>query len=639
MARTSERDKIEISQYILEQVPREAEVTRVEYEGPMLSIYAKKPEVLVDQTSVVAEIVGVIRKRIVVRSDPSVRLPEVEAEKITRELIAAEAEITDINFDPSLGEIIVETKKPGLAIGRNGSLLQEIIKKTKWRPHILRSPPIRSKIVTNMRHYLHSESKERERVLRTIGERIFRPKTFEIGDVRMTVLGGAQEVGRSAFLVKTRESSVLLDCGINPGSQRPFDAFPRFDSPEFQIDDLDAVVISHSHLDHCGLVPFLYKYGYDGPVYCSAPTSNLMTLLQLDYLDVAGKQGVTPHYDQKDVRECVLHTIPLRYGVVTDIAPDIRLTMHNAGHILGSAMSHLHIGEGIHNIVYTGDYKFSRTMLLEAAAAEFPRVETIITESTYGGPEDFMPSRVEAEERLTQVINTTLERKGKVLIPVPAVGRAQEIMLIIDGYMKRGLMKETPVFIEGMISEATAIHTAYPEYLGREVRHSILHEEVNPFQSDYFTIVEHPSVRQSIIEGEPCIVLATSGMLEGGPVIEYFKNWAADEKNTIIFVSYQIEGTMGKRVQKGVTEVTTMDNEGKMGVAQVRLQVESIEGFSGHSDRRQLVSYLTHLKPTPERVFLCHGEKSKIMNLANFIDNKAGIPAVVPGILETFKLL
>ncbi len=639
MARISDKDKIEISHYILEHVPIEAEVTRVEYEGPMLSIYAKKPEILVDQTSVVAEIVGVIRKRIVVRSDPSVRLPETEAEKITRELIVPEAEITDINFDPSLGEIIVETKKPGLAIGRNGSLLQEIIKKTKWRPHILRSPPIKSKIVTNMRHYLHSESKERERVLRTIGERIFRPKTYEIGDVRMTVLGGAQEVGRSAFLVKTRESSVLLDCGINPGSQRPFEAFPRFDSPEFQIDELDAVVISHAHLDHCGLVPFLYKYGYDGPVYCSAPTSNLMTLLQLDYLDVAGKQGVNPYYDQKDVRECVLHTIPLRYGVVTDIAPDIRLTMHNSGHILGSAMSHLHIGEGIHNIVYTGDYKFARTMLLEAATVEFPRAETVITESTYGGPDDFMPSRIEAEERLTQVINTTLERKGKVLIPVPAVGRAQEIMLIIDGYMKRGLMKEAPVFIEGMISEATAIHTAYPEYLGREVRRGILHEEVNPFQSDYFTIVEHPSVRQSIIEGEPCIVLATSGMLEGGPVIEYFKNWAADDKNTIIFVSYQIEGTMGKRVQKGVSEVTTMDNEGKIGVTQVRLQIESIEGFSGHSDRRQLVSYLTHLKPKPERVFLCHGEKSKIMSLANFIDNKAGIPAIVPGILETFKLL
>ena len=641
MGRNSGRnkDKIEISQYILEKVPREVQVTRIEYEGPMLAVYTKKPEVLIDQSNIVVEIVGVIRKRIVIRPDPSVRLPEIEAEKIARELIAPEAEITDINFDPSLGEIIIETKKPGIVIGRNGTVLQEIIKETKWRPQVLRSPPIKSKIVTHMRHYLHSESKERERILRTVGERVFRPKVYEVGDVRMTVLGSAQEVGRSAFLIKTRESSVLLDCGINPGSQRPFETFPRFESPEVQIDQLAAVVITHAHLDHCGLTPFLYKYGYDGPVYCSPPTSNLMTMLQLDYLDVANKQGVTPLYDQKDVRECVLHTIPLRFGVVTDIAPDIRLTLHNSGHILGSAMAHLHIGEGFHNIVYTSDYKFGRTMLLEAAATEFPRIETVITECTYGGQEDFMPSRVESEENLTKVINETLESKGKVLIPVPAVGRAQEIMLIIDGYMKRGLMREAPVFIEGMISEATAIHTAYPEYLSREVRRSILHEEVNPFQSDYFTIVEHPSVRQGIIEGEPCIVLATSGMLEGGPVIEYFKNWAEDERNTIIFVSYQIEGTMGKRVQKRVNEVTMVDNEGKMAVVQVRMRVESIEGFSGHSDRRQLIKYLTHLKPKPERIFVCHGEKGKIMSMAGFLDRKVGISAVVPTILETFRLL
>jgi KH/beta-lactamase-domain protein len=638
-AQDKDKDKIEITHYILQHVPREAEVTRIEYEGPMLSVYTKKPEILVDQSSVIAEIVGVIRKRIVIRPDPSVRLPEVEAEKITRELIAPEAEITDINFDPSLGEIIIETKKPGLVIGRNGAVLQEIIKKTKWRPHVLRSPPIKSKIVTHMRHYLHSESKERERILRTVGERIFRPKTYDVGDIRMTVLGGAQEVGRSAFLIKTRESSVLLDCGINPGSNRPFESFPRFDSPEFQIDNLDAVVISHAHLDHCGLVPFLYKYGYDGPVYCSAPTSNLMTMLQMDYLDVASKQGVTPFYDQKDVRECVLHTIPLRFGVVTDIAPDIRLTLHNSGHILGGSMLHLHIGEGLHNIVYTGDYKFGRTMLLEAATTEFPRIETVITESTYGGADDITPSRVESEEHLTKIINQTLERKGKVLIPVPAVGRAQEVMLIIDGYMKRGMMKEAPVFIEGMISEATAIHTAYPEYLGREVRHSILHEEVNPFQSDYFTIVEHPSVRQSIMDGEPCIVLATSGMLEGGPVIEYFKSWASDERNTIIFVSYQIEGTMGRRVQKGVNEVTMMDNEGKMVAIQVKMQTEKIDGFSGHSDRRQLVNYLTHLTPKPERIFVVHGEKQKTINFANFLSNKADINATVPAILETFRLL
>ena len=639
MSPNSDKEKIEISQYILEHVPKEAEVTRIEYEGSTLAVYTKRPEILVEQSSVIANIVNVIRKRIVIRSDPSVRVQEVEAEKIARDIVPAEAEVTDINFDPSLGEIIIDAKKPGLVIGRNGTVLQEIIRQTKWRPHVLRSPPLKSKIVTNMRHYLHSESKERERVLRAIGERIFRPKSFEVGDVRITALGGVQEVGRSAFLLQTRESSVLLDCGVNPGSTRPFESFPRLDNPAFEPESLDAVVISHAHLDHCGLVPFLYKYGYDGPVYCSAPTSNMMTLLQLDYLDVAGKQGTTPFYDQKDVRECVLHTLPLRYGIVTDIAPDVRLTLHNAGHILGSSMVHLHIGEGLHNVVYTGDYKYSRTMLLEAATTEFPRVETIITESTYGGPDDIMPSRVEAEERLTAIVNQTLERKGKVLIPVPAVGRAQEIMLILDGYMKRGLMKEAPVFIEGMISEATAIHTAYPEYLGREVRNSILHDGINPFQSDYFTIVEHPSIRQEIVEGKPCIIMATSGMLEGGPVIEYFKSLADNENNTIVFVSYQIEGTMGRRVQKGLNEVALMTAEGKMDVVKVRLRVESIEGFSGHSDRRQIFNYITHLRPKPERVVVCHGERAKCLSMANFIERRCEIRSFAPALLETFRLL
>ena len=639
MAPISEKDKIEISQYILHHVPSEAEVTRIEYEGPTLAVYTKRPEVLVDQSNLIAEIVNVIRKRIVIRSDPSVRLPENEAEKKAREIISPEAEVTEVNFDPSLGEILIEAKKPGVVIGKNGMVLQEIIRRTKWRPQVLRSPPLRSKIVMHMRHYLHSESKERERVLRTVGERIFRPKIYEVGDVRITALGGVQQVGRSAFLLQTRESNVLLDCGTNPGSTKPFEAFPRFDNPAFEIDSLDAVVISHAHLDHCGLVPFLFKYGYDGPVYCSAPTSSLMTLLQLDYLDVANKQGTIPYYDQKDVRECVLHTSALRYGVVTDIAPDIRLTLHNAGHILGSSMVHLHIGEGLHNVVYTGDYKYARTMLLEAATTEFPRVETVITESTYGGPDDIMPSRVEAEEHMTRVVNETLERKGKVLIPVPAVGRAQEIMLVLDGYMRRGLMKEAPVFIEGMISEATAIHTAFPEYLGREVRQSILRDGINPFQSDYFTLVEHPNVRQGVIDGEPCIVMATSGMLEGGPVIEYFKSLAADERNTVIFVSYQIEGTLGRRVQKGLSEVALMNNEGKIDIAKVRLHVDSIEGFSGHSDRRQIINYVTHLNPKPERVVVCHGERAKCLGIADFLSRRCEIDAFAPALMETFRLL
>jgi KH/beta-lactamase-domain protein len=635
---SSGKDQADISQHILENIPPEAEVTRIEYEGPALAVYTKKPEVLVEQSFIIAEIVKLIRKRIVVRSDPSIRAKERDTERIIKEIVSEEAEITNINFDPSLGEVIIEAKKPGVVIGKNGGVLQEIIRQTRWRPRILRSPPIPSKIIAHMRHFLYSESKERERILRSIGERIFRPSVYEAGDVRLTALGGFRQVGRSAILVQTRESNVLLDCGINPGSTSSIVAFPRLDAPQFDIDALDAVVISHAHLDHCGFLPFLFKYGYDGPVYCSAPTSSLMTLLQLDYLDVANKQGSMPPYGQKDVRDTVMHTIPLRYGSVTDIAPDIRLTLHNSGHILGSSIIHLHIGEGLHNLVYTGDYKYGKSMLLEPAVAMFPRAETIITESTYGAPEDIMPTRAESEQLITNIINQTLDREGKVLIPVPAVGRAQEIMLIIDDYMRRGLLKEAPVFVEGMISEATAIHTAYPEYLAKNVRNSILYEGINPFQSDYFTIVEHPSAREEIVDGGQCIILATSGMLEGGPVIDYFKRLAGDKRNTIIFVSYQIDGTMGSRVQKGLGDIPIINSNGKMEVTKVEMQVETVRGFSGHSDRRQLVNYIQRVKPKPERIIVLHGEKSKSISMANLFKRKYNVEALVPDILETIKL-
>jgi KH/beta-lactamase-domain protein len=635
---SSPKEQVDISQHILENIPPEAEVTRIEYEGPALAVYTKKPEVLVEQSYVISNIVKLIRKRIVVRSDPSIRAKERETERIIKELVPEEAEITNINFDPSLGEVIIEAKKPGVVIGKNGEVLQEIIKQTRWRPRILRSPPIPSKIIAHMRHFLYSESKERERILRSIGERIFRPKVYETGDVRLTALGGFRQVGRSAILVSTRESNVLLDCGINPGSTSSIVAYPRLDIPEFDLDALDAIVISHAHLDHCGFLPFLFKYGYDGPVYCSAPTSSLMTLLQLDYLDVASKQGTMPPYGQKDVRDTVMHTIPLRYGSVTDIAPDIRLTLHNSGHILGSSVVHLHIGEGLHNLVYTGDYKFGKSMLLEPAIAMFPRVETIITESTYGATSDVMPTRAESEEKITSIINETLDRQGKVLIPVPAVGRAQEIMLIIDDYMRRGVLKEAPVFVEGMISEATAIHTAYPEYLAKNVRNSILYEGINPFQSDYFTIVEHPSAREEIVDGDQCIILATSGMLEGGPVIDYFKRLAGDKRNTIIFVSYQIDGTMGSRVQKGLADVPIINSNGKMEVTKVEMQVESVRGFSGHSDRRQLINYIQRLRPKPERIIVLHGEKSKSLSMAHLFKRKYGVESLVPEVLETIKL-
>ena len=638
MARTYNDVHAKIRETIVEHMPKDAEITRIEFEGPRLAIYVKNVGLLAEQSYVVTEIVNLLHKRIVIRSDQSIRLPEREAEAYIRKIIPAEAEISSINFDPSLGEVVVEATKPGVAIGKEAAVLQQVVKETRWRPRILRAPPLHSKIITSTRHILHTESEERSRILRDVGERIFRPTFSKAGYVRLVTLGAFHEVGRAAMLIQAGSSSVLLDSGINPGAQDPTSAYPRFDTDEFDLEKLDAVVISHAHLDHCGILPFLYKYGYDGPVYCSEPTQTLMTLHQLDYLDVHSREGEHSPYDQKDVREVVTHTIPLRYNVVTDVAPDIKLTFHNAGHILGSSMVHLHIGEGLHNIVYSADFKFGRTMMLDPATALFPRAETLIIESTYGGPDDIMPDREGVEGKLVSIVNDTVEKGGKVLIPVPAVGRAQEIMLVLDAYMKNGALRELPIYIEGMVNEATAIHTAFPEYLVRDIKEQILHKDINPFQSEYFHPVTHPSDREEIIAGGPCVIIATSGMLEGGPAIDYFRHLAPDPRNTLAYVSYQVDGTLGNRIKNGLKEVSLYAHDGKMEMVKVNMRVESIEGFSGHSDRNQLLGFIKRMSPKPTKIIVNHGERRKSDLFAQNVNRIFGIKTVVPDVLESIRL-
>jgi len=626
----------EIRQAILDKIPPEVGITRIEFEGPRLAIYCHKPEILQERGHIVGEIAGVIKKRIVIRSDPSVRLPEIQSESIIKEILE-EAGLVQAYFDPALGEVVLEVEKPGVAIGKSGSNILEIVTRTHWSPNFVRSPPIPSMTIKQIRGFLYSKSKERERVLRETGESIFRPIYQQSGDVRVTFLGGSRQVGRSAILVKTRESQILLDCGINPGSRRPIQSYPRLDVEEFDITNLDAVVITHAHLDHCGFLPYLYKYGYSGPVYCSEPTANVMTLLQSDYIDVTRKEGNVPPYSPEDILEVILHTIPLSYGEVTDVSPDVRLTLHNAGHILGSSLVHLHIGKGLHNIVYTGDFKYGPTALLQPASTYFPRVETLIMEATYGSPDNVSPSRDETDAEFVDIANNIL-KKGKVLMPVPAVGRSQEILMVINKYMQSGDLLEVPVYIEGMISEATGIHTAYPDYLSHEIRDQILKQGVNPFESDYFTVVKQHDSRDEIVEGGPCIIMATAGMMEGGPVLDYFKRLAPYDENGLIFVSYQVTGTMGHRVQSGMGSAQMYNQEGKLEVINIDMSTHTVHGFSGHSDRRQLVNYVRRLRPQPKRVFVVHGEESKCENLARTVSKMRGVRGHAPRLLDTFRL-
>lgn len=628
----------DLKNLIIENLPDDVNITSIEFEGPEIALYSKNPKILLESREIVKEIAKKIRKRLVIRSDPDVRVPQEEAQKRILELCPEEAGVTSISFDPNVGEVIIEAKKPGLVIGRGGLTLKQITEEVLWRPSVIRTPPLMSNMVLKLRHAIRRDSEKRKKILKKIGMRIHRPIFLRDEYVRLTALGGFREVGRSCILIQTAKSNVIIDCGINVGSSSYSTIYPYLNINDFNIEELDAVIISHAHLDHQGLIPFLYKYGYEGPVYCTKPTRNLMTLLQLDYLDVSEREGRMLPYSQKDIKKTVLHTIPLSYGEVTDIAPDIRLTLHNAGHILGSSIVHLHIGDGLYNLAVTGDFKYAKTRLLEPAVTSFPRLETLIVESTYGAPKDTMPSRRESEKDLSQVINRTVRQNGKVLIPVLAVGRAQELLIVIEEYMRRGLIDQVPVYIDGLISEATAIHTTHPEYLSRDLREMIFHQGMNPFLSEFFVQVDNTSIRQDIIEGDPCIIMATSGMLNGGPSVEYFRHLAPNPNNLLVFVSYQVEGTLGRRIQKGWREIPMKVNHNRTEAVHVKMGILTNEGFSGHSSRQQIINYIRKVEPKPERIITCHGENSKCTGLASSIHKLLRIETRAPQNLETIRL-
>ncbi|MCS7140335.1 MAG: beta-CASP ribonuclease aCPSF1 [Candidatus Nezhaarchaeota archaeon] len=623
---------------ILKGIPPEAGVTRIDFEGPEIAVYVKNPAVLLSSGDVVKSIAKNLKKRIVLRPDPEVRKDKDEAKKIVYELVPPEAGITNVYFDEVMGEMVIEAKKPGMVIGKNGQVLKQLLAHTLWRPVPVRTPPLRSKFMESVSALTYKNSSYRLRMLKEVGKRIHRSIIYKVDNVRITALGGFKEVGRSAILLEVGEDKILLDCGVKPGAKSYMNEFPSFWLDEFNMDSLSAIVITHAHLDHCGALPLLFKYGYRGPVYCSEPTKMLMALILKDYLDVANKEGRVPIYGIRDVKAALLHTMTLSNGEVTDIAPSVKLTLHNAGHILGSSIAHLHIGEGLHNIVYTSDFKYGKTRLLEPASHVFPRLETLIMESTYGGPNDVMPPREETELNLIEIINRTLGRGGKVLIPVLAVGRAQEIMLVLADAVEKKLIPSVPIYIEGMVQESTAIHTAYPENLAREVRDKILYEDVNPFLAENFVTLEKGHERLDIVEGEPCIILTTSGMLNAGPALEYFKLMAEDKRNSLIFVAYQVEGTLGRAIQEGAKEVVIDYVDGKPQTVKVEMEVHTCNGFSGHSDRKQLLRFIERVTPKPHRVILCHGESEKTMSLASSIERQYRIPVETPDYLDSIKI-
>jgi len=615
-------------------LPPGCTLSKTEIEGPDIVIYLKGIDKLYEMDNPIRDIATAIKKKIIVRADMSTMLPPDEAEKKVREIVPETAGVNSISFCPEFHEVWIDAMKPGIVIGKGGMTLKSIIKTTGWTPHILRSPTLPSEIIKGVRASMLKESEARKKFLTKIGKKIFAPHEKTTW-VKTMALGGHREVGRSCVLLETSNDKILLDCGVNPDISDPTTAYPYISAANIPIDEIDAIIISHAHLDHCGFIPYLFTCGYEGPVYLTPPTRDLMALLHFDYIKVMKRGGNTPIYSEKDVRKCLAHCVTREYSEVTDITPEIKLTFHNAGHILGSAISHLHISDGLHNLIYTGDIKYGGTRLFNPATTTFPRGETVIMESTYGGKDDILPQRAEAEMKLLRIISETINAGGKVLIPVFSVGRSQEVMLVLEEFARRtGFNRK--VYIDGMVMEASAIHTVYPEYLRDNVQRMILSNK-SPFESPIFELVK--SDRQAIIDSpDPCVIIAPSGMLSGGPSVEYLKMMGNNEKNAMIFVGYQGVNTLGRKIQRGDREVATLDDEGRMQSIHIKMRIETAEGFSGHSDRRQLIAFAKNLKPKPSKIFTVHGEESKCEDLAYILSRIMRIEVRAPMNLDGIRL-
>ncbi len=628
---------MDILKTILEILPPKS-IESANFEGANIVIYTQNKDFFLNGEDKIREAVNRVKKRVELRASTDLLLDETSAEKIIKKLIPNEAEIVSILFEKERSVVTIEVKKPGVAIGKGGETLRTIKEQTCWSAQAIRSPIIKSKITEAIRAVLHSKGDYRKKFLNKIGKRVYNewnPGKKEEW-IRLGFLGGARQVGRSCLLLQTPESKILLDCGIDISTQGA-DQFPYFNIPEFDLKSIDAVIISHAHLDHSGLLPYLYKLGYRGPCYMTAPTRDISALLALDFIGVAYKKASSPLYSIVDIKNMIKHSVELNYNEVTDITPDVRLTLYNAGHTIGSAMVHLNIGNGLHNLLYTADYKFIRTRVLEQATNKFMRLETLITESTYGGKENTLPPRKDAEASMLNAVKKTIERKGKVLIPVLGVGRAQEIMMIIDNAVKENLIPEVPIYVDGLVWDVTAIHTAYPEFLSNNLRNQIFQDK-NPFNSEIFRRVGSAEERKQVIEGGPCIILATSGMLVGGASQEYFKELADNKHNSIVFVSYLGPGSLGRQVQEGLSEVRFTNFEGKEETSKVQLEVFTIDGMTGHAGRNEILGFVNSITPMPKRIIINHGEQSRSLDLASSIYKMHKVETVVPRNLEVLRL-
>jgi len=448
--------------------------------------------------------------------------------------------------------------------------------------------------------------------------------------MKITFCGAAGTTTGSQHLLDINGTRILLDCGLYQGHrEKGYEINCNF--PYFEPTSIDVVVLSHAHIDHAGNLPNLCRKGFRGNIFATFATRDLCQIMladsariqesDVDWLNKHNKRKglppVEPLYSEQDAERCLRQFVTINYERPMLIAPGVKLTFLDAGHILGSAQVLLEIDDeedGKHKrLLFSGDVgRGNNDLLNDPAIAQ--NIDILIMESTYGGREHEVPAGVDAH--IGTVINEALKRKGKIFIPAFAVERTQQILYVLHKLFEQNIIPDVPVFVDSPLAvSATEIFRLHPEGFNHRVYEDLFERE-NPFGFENLTLIRAVKASKELNELKgTAIIIAASGMCEAGRILHHLKNGIGDPKNTVLFVGYCAENTLGRKLREGEKEVPILGDR-----YQVRAHIEKIDSFSGHADHSELLEYFSRMTGPKERVFLVHGEQNASAALKEALD-------------------
>ena len=438
--------------------------------------------------------------------------------------------------------------------------------------------------------------------------------------MKIQFLGAAQEVTGSKHLITTESGkTILLDCGMYQGKGMETDEANR--ELGFDPKDIHYLLLSHAHIDHSGLIPYIYSLGFRGKIYCTAATRDLCELMLQDTafiqeqdvrwynkkMDRQHKPKIKPLFDMNHAQQVMKLFRTVEYDQPYRIDEEIQVQFTNSGHMLGSAVISLNIKENgeVKRIAYTGDVGRLHSHILSTPQA-FPQCDYLICESTYG--DRLHDDELVSEEQLLGVVEETcMYKKGKLLIPSFSVGRTQEIVYVLNQLYNDGRLERVPVYVDSPLSaNATEIFRRYADTLNEQVRDTMRFDD-DPFGFNTLRYITDVQQSKALNRSEqPCIIISSSGMLEAGRIKHHVSNHIDDPSTTILIVGYCTPTSLGARIQNPDLRYVSIFGYDH----RIRAQVTKIEGFSGHGDYREMIQYFTGCQDVKQvrKVFIVHGE-------------------------------